>query len=266
MKLIPIGIVYGTIVRLFMKHCDDYNSIKMEKNPLTRAHFLRVRRVNIATTLALTAPICTILLIKFGKLSLFDGLKIGVACDPNNALARENNELLNNLLPIFTYFSSKLNKERMRLRDSKRESLKKELPPCSAGEANKGNRTPNNGGKYPNILKIILFLIIIVVLYKYNIFTYISNNINFYFLCYIWFLILIFTIVYNSVGYLILLNIINIDLNKIRIKFIRNTIEDFIVIRNNTRAANKEKMKNYFISHLYLSFFLILLSGYFILF
>jgi uncharacterized integral membrane protein len=190
-------------------------------------------------------------------------MKIGVACDPNNALAREKNELLNNLLPIFTYFSSKLNKERSFT--SKRVSLKKELPPCEAGEANKRNGSKNNGGKYPNILKIILILIIIVVLYKYNIFTYISSNINFYFLYYIWFLILIFTIVYNSVGYLILLNIINIDLNKIRIKFIRNTIEDFIVIRNNTREANKEKMKKYFISHLYLSFFLILLSGYLIL-
>jgi len=129
----------------------------------------------------------------------------------------------------------------------------------------KRNSIKNNVVKLPNILKLILILIIIVVLYKYNIFTYISNNINFYFLCYIWFLILIFTIVYNSVGYLILLNIINIDLNKIRIKFIRNTIEDFIVIRNNTREANKEKMKNYFISHLYLSFFLILLSGFLIL-
>jgi hypothetical protein len=57
---------------------------------------------------------------------------------------------------------------------------------------------------------------------------------------------IIFSIIYNSLGYFILLNKneINIDLNKIRNKFIRNTIEDFIVIKNN--PTDKEKMKKYF--------------------
>lgn len=56
LKLIPMGLVYGTVVRLFMKHCDDCNSIHQNKDIGMRTHLLRLRRVNIAITLALTAP------------------------------------------------------------------------------------------------------------------------------------------------------------------------------------------------------------------
>jgi hypothetical protein len=104
-----------------------------------------------------------------------------------------------------------------------------------------------------------------VGLYKYNIFNYIINILNIYFLFYLWFLILIFSLAYNSVGYFILINKneIDIDLNKIRIKFIRKNIESFIAIRNS--KMEKEKMKKYYISQLYLNLFLLILSGFLIL-
>lgn len=250
LKLIPIGIVYGTIVRLFMKHCDDYNSIKMEKNALLRAHFLRLRRINIATTLAITAPIATILFLKFGSRlgeSIFDGIKIGVPSLPTAGPDKDKivtNELINSFIPIFTIFASAINKNKNK-----------------------------NKYKYPLqrrilFLYLFLFIIICVGLYNYNPYPlgeYINSNIIIYLLCYIWLLILIFTLVYNSLGYFLFLNKndgkINIDLKKIRIKFIRNTINDFIVIRNNTtRLSDKEKMRKYFLSHLYWSLFLIILS------
>ena len=78
------------------------------------------------------------------------------------------------------------------------------------------------------------------------------------FLYYIWFLILIFHIVYNSVGYLIFLNKIDIDFKKIRIPFIRNNIESFIFLRN--YPVDKYNTKKYFLSNLYLSLFVIILS------
>jgi len=111
----------------------------------------------------------------------------------------------------------------------------------------------------------MLFIVICVGLYKYNIFKYIINILNIYFLFYLWFLILIFSLAYNSVGYLILIskNEIDIDLNKIRIKFIRKNIESFIAIRNS--KMEKEKMKKYYISQLYLNLFLLILSGFLIL-
>jgi len=225
LKLIPIGLVYGTIIRLFVKHCDDYTSIQKETDILKRIHLLRVRRVNIATTLALTAPIATILLIKFGQLNIFDGIKIGINKDN---IVNNSNELLN-YIGIFTTLQKKKNQN-------------------------------------PKLFKLILllFIIICVVIYKYNIFIYI-NNINIYILYYIWVLILIFSIVYNSIGYFILINKneIDIDLNKIRIKFIRKNIESFIAIRNS--KIDTENMKKYFITQLYLSLFVIILSGFLIL-
>jgi hypothetical protein len=109
----------------------------MEKDLLTRAHFLKVRRINIAVTLALTAPIATILFLKFGKLSLFYGIHRFFE-DKNKIV--NNNELLNNLIPIFTTLLKKKNKD-----------------------------------KYPNLLKLILFIIICVGIY--NIFIYITSYI-----------------------------------------------------------------------------------------
>jgi len=103
LKLIPVGLVYGTIIRLFMKHCDD-NSINSRNYDLeTRLHLLRVRRVNIALTLALTAPVATILLLKFGKLSIFDGVKIGG--NTNNIVKSE----LLNYIPLFISLFKKKN-------------------------------------------------------------------------------------------------------------------------------------------------------------
>jgi len=235
LKLLPAGLVYGTIVRLFMKHCDDYNSIIKERDLIFRTRLLRIRRINPlgATTLAITAPIATLLFLKLGTMSIFDGIKIG-AITPPSVTHQGNlvNEVLLNYIPLFTIFA-------------KHKQKKKNL--------------------FFKLFILTIFIILCVGLYKYNIFTFINKDIIIYLIYYIWFLILIFTIVYNSIGYFILLikNEIDIDLNKIRIKFIRNTIENFIVIRNKTK--DKEKLKKYFISHLYLSFFVIILSGILIL-
>ena len=255
LKLIPVGLVYGTIIRLFMKHCDD-NSINSRNYDLeTRLHLLRVRRVNIALTLALTAPVATILLLKFGRLSIFDGLKIGGNTDNNI-----KNELLN-YIPIF--FNKKKKKITPPLLDK---ATQPTLPSLSlatrGGGGGKGWRAGflSIRARFFKIIIFILFIIICVGLYNYNI-----NIFNIYFLFYLWFLILIFSLVYNSIAYFILINKneIDIDLNKIRIKFIRKNIESFIAIRNSN--LDKEKMKKYFISQLYLNLFILILSGFLIL-
>jgi hypothetical protein len=256
LKLISVGLVYGTVVRLFMKHCDDYNSINRIKNIGEKTHFLRVRRVNIAVTLALTAPLATVLLVKFGKVSIFDSLGLKLGVNKNNIV--NSNELLNNILQEATplrgapaaLFSTLHTRGRIAPRPDSNEQKKK----------NHLN---------PKFIKFILFLLLLIIcvgLYKYNIFMYIINYINLFFLIYLWFLILIFSIVYNSVGFFILINKneIDIDISKLRNKFIRNTIESFIAIRNSN--IDKEKMEKYFISHLYLSLFLLIISGILIFF
>lgn len=144
-------------------------------------------------------------------------------------------------------------------------TLQKNSSPNPRLPHSKGENEPRKGGKH-SIFKLILFLLFIIVcvgLYKYNIFNYIINNI--FILIYLWLLILIFSIVYNSIGYFILINKneTDIDLTKIRSKFIRNTIESFIAIRNSN--LDKEKMGKYFITQLYLSLFLLILFGILIL-
>jgi len=238
LKLISVGLVYGAVVRLFMKHCDDYNSINRINDIGSRTHFLRVRRVNIAVTLALTAPMATILLVKFGKVSIFDSLGLKLGVNKDNLV--NSNELLNNILLFST------------------------LSPRGGVAPRPDLVKKKKNHQNPKFFKFILFLLLIIIcvgLYKYNIFMYIINYINIFFLIYLWFLILIFSIVYNSVGYFILINKneIDIDLSKLRNKFIRNTIESFIQIRNSN--IDREKMVKYFTSHLYLSFFLLILSG-----
>lgn len=269
LKLIPIGLVYGTIVRLFMKHCDDYNSIIRERNVSLRrrTHLLRVRRVNIATTLAITAPIATILLLKFGSTKILDGIKIGGVS--NNDTTVNNNELL--------YYISIITSSKLSLKHKVKRILPNYKPTFATATprptptptpTGKKKKNKNKKNQYPKIFKLIILIIIGVGLYKYNILPYINKDIIKYFIYYIWFTILIFTIVYNCIGYFILLlgneKEIDIDLNKIRIKFIRNTIENFIVIGNNTTDKEKENMKKYFILHLYLSLFVFILSGFLI--
>lgn len=244
----------------------------------TRLHLLRVIRVNIALTLAITAPVATILFLKFGRLSIFDGIKIGGNTD--NIL---KNELLN-YIPLFSLFPKKTKNTQLDPHDTlpfpRSRYLKNNcnLKKVASRQGRKAFiKEPIKGGGNPKALgkggnratflkkiKFILFIIICVGLYKYNIFNYIINILNIYFLFYLWFLILIFSLAYNSIGYFILINKeIDIDLKKIRVKFIRKNIESFIAIRNS--KIEKEKMKKYFISQLYFLLFLGILSGFLIL-
>ena len=103
LKLVPVGLVYGTLVILFMKHCDGYHSIIKVQDPLFRSHLLRIRRVNIAATLALTVPLATILIIKIGRLIILDIIKIDI--NSNNII--NNDDINNNLIPIFTILKNK---------------------------------------------------------------------------------------------------------------------------------------------------------------
>lgn len=60
------------------------------------------------------------------------------------------------------------------------------------------------------------------------------NYINIKYVAFIWIILLVIALIYNSIGYFILLieNDINIDLSKIKVKIFRNIIEEFIGIKN----------------------------------
>ena len=103
LKLVPAGLVYGTLVRSFMKHCDDYHSIMKERDISHRLHLLRIRRVNIATTLGVIIPIATCLILKIGRLSILDGISISI--NSNNII--NNDDINNSLIPIFTILKNK---------------------------------------------------------------------------------------------------------------------------------------------------------------
>ena len=85
------------------------------------------------------------------------------------------------------------------------------------------------------------------------------NYINIKYVAFIWIILLVIALIYNSIGYFILLieNDINIDLSKIKVKIFRNIIEEFIGIKN-SKYFNNEKMKKYFAIYIYVCLFSLL--------
>jgi hypothetical protein len=247
---------------------------------------LRVRRVNIAVILAITAPLATVLLVKFGKVSIFDSLGLKLVPPKAGVLPAFGWLRQDIVLPLGRQAHTGCFRNLCALAEGKSPVGVHQAPALFTTLHTRGRIAPrpdSNEQKKknhlnPKFIKFILFLLLIIIcvgLYKYNIFMYIIHYIMpcatrggeaLFFLIYLWFLILIFSIVYNSVGFFILINKneIDIDLSKLRNKFIRNTIESFICIRNSN--IDKEKMEKYFISHLYLSLFLLILSGILIFF
>lgn len=81
---------------------------------------------------------------------------------------------------------------------------------------------------------------------------FLISNFNIKILAFIWIILLVIALIYNIIGYFILLieNDINIDLSKIKVKLFRNIIEDFIGIKN-SKYFDNEKMKKYFATYIY---------------
>jgi hypothetical protein len=121
----------------------------------------------------------------------------------------------------------------------------------------------------------ILFLILFVLLsffdYKYNIYSYcwtfINNNLKLvYSILYIYYCLNLFVaVIYYSIGYFILSidNEIKIDLNKIKIKFIRDIIEGLFVTKR--LSVNNKKVKNEFLFPLFISLFVLIISGLYVI-
>lgn len=102
-----------------------------------------------------------------------------------------------------------------------------------------------------NYFFIIIFLIILSGIF--NLIDYLIYN---------WTLVIIISNTYNSICYFIfsIENEFKIDLDKIKIKFIRALIHSKISLQNN-KTINKELMKNYFLKNIYYVLILILITA-----
>lgn len=159
------------------------------------------------------------------RTTIFDTIKLQTNLNLNNTITESNNEVLKSISLIWL------------------------------------STFKNNNPKWFKFLLLLVFSLLSFCLYKYNIFTFIINNFNINYLIFIWVKAIIFHIVYNTIGYFTFLieNDIKILLNKIKIKFIKDTIDNFIVLKNSPNI-NKELMRNYFLKNIYFVLILTLLT------
>jgi hypothetical protein len=147
-------------------------------------------------------------------------------------------------------------------------SKKQEVLPDNKAQNKQKN---NNKNRLFKLLSIILFIFLSYCLIKYNIlyncWIFINNNLKLFYSLIYYLLIfnLIFTVIYHSIGYFILCidNEIKIDLNKIKIKFIRNLLEGLLVIQRT--CIDKEEMKKLFLIPLFVCLLSVIVSGLLIL-
>jgi len=128
---------------------------------------------------------------------------------------------------------------------------------------------PNNKNNniWPKLLLMLVLFIFSILNLKYNLLYYswllLMDNLNLFYLIlfYLWTFNIIFGIIYLSIGYFIIFieNEIKIDLNKIKIKFIRNKIESLLVIQKS--SVDREKLKNFFLFPLFILFLVIIGTG-----
>lgn len=229
LEVIGFGIIYRILSKQFIKHFDNKDEILKIKDPVTRQVFLRHRSISLGLVLCLIIPVTTRYIQQFAKTSIFESTQIKINFDkPNTELPNSSTSLL----PLISLFKKKSNTGRL-------------------------------NGKWFKFIKWIIIIIIFYFLYKFKILEYIaifiSNNENLFknILLYITIFFICASLVFNSLGYFILLieNDIKIDLSKIKIKFFRTIIESFMAFKDS--GLNLDLVKKGYVARLYLTLFVL---------
>jgi hypothetical protein len=87
--LIPVGLVYSGIVKLYLKKINPYSEIIKETNPKIRMQALALRRKEMLLFMGAVAPIAAVTLVFFGKVSVGDLINITVHSSETNNLTSE---------------------------------------------------------------------------------------------------------------------------------------------------------------------------------
>lgn len=259
-KLISLGITYNMLMRghikLMSMHTREMSQIP---NPFDKFHFLKNRMAINCIMGGLVIPFASVIISNFNQSSIFKALshKVATISGSNFKISpplRGGEDL--SYIPLLLS-----------------NGLKKKIPvinpepPFGMGK----NRAGLPNGKWNNFfkrgLKWIIILLLAYLQLKYNylktISTFISNNekiINAV-LIYIGILSICASLVLNTIAVLIfsIENEIKMDTSKIRIKFIRDFIGNFIVVKNTSKGKiDFEKIKQDHIFFLKITLFAIL--------
>lgn len=253
--LLPFSLVLPDykLVRSYMRHCDNIEDIRspLGQNERLRMHQLRIRRVSIAAAVGLIIPLSTLMILKFGRLNIFDSFKINLKNDtfiepssgkqvpPLTAVGEQMQKSIITLFYLNKYKGPRPFKavaaptgKGIRKQAFSKYKYKESKLSCN----NNKNKNNNNNKYFYILITIILLIIIISSLFYFNKLTLLFNaqatilNI----ILGIWYLLFVFNFIYNLIGYFILKikGKIDIDLSFIKIKCIISLIESFIIIKN----------------------------------
>jgi hypothetical protein len=231
-----------------MKHLDNHQEILKIPDLKTRMRLLGNRRVTLGVTLGLILPFSSLLVGNFIQNTLFNNISLSTSKDI------PNKDIQTSLFLTPLLFSNKLNNNLPPLG-------KDNINPPSPGEDNK-NKNKNKFNFKLLVARVLAFFTTVLIYYvntKYNI----INNILLFPLehlnitnkillsiCYIFSLIFL---LYNFLSLFILSikNDIELDLTKIKIKFIKNHFEDLLILKKEN--CEIDILKKQFKNNLYIS-------------